>query len=75
LQRGGEIENAIIAFEGFIDNYPTSDLLPNAKFALGIAYGETGERGQAVRILNEFVDEYPSHVLVADAKQLLELIN
>lgn len=75
LATGGEIENAIIAFEGFIDNYPTSDLLPNAKFALGIAYGETGERGQAVRILNEFVDEYPSHVLVADAKQLLELIN
>jgi TolA-binding protein len=71
----GDIENAIITFEDFIDNYPSSDLLPNAKFALGIAYGETGEQGQAVRILNEFVDAYPSHVLLADAKQLLELIN
>ena len=75
LASGGDIENAIIAFEGFLDNYHTSDLAPNAKFALGIAYSEFGEQGQAVRILNNFVEKYQSHVLLADAKQLLNLIN
>ncbi len=75
LASSGDIENAIVAFEGFVDNYPTSDLAPNAKFALGVAYSEFGEQDQAARILNDFVEKYQSHVLFADAKQLLNIIN
>ena len=70
----GDMEKAIVAFESFLDNYPDSDLIPNAKFALGVAYSQFGEQGQAVRILSAFVEENNAHFLVDDARQLLQLM-
>ncbi|MEM7208338.1 MAG: tetratricopeptide repeat protein [Pseudomonadota bacterium] len=70
----GNLEKAIVAFESFLKNYPQSDLLANAQFALGVAYSQSGEQGQAVKVLSEFIDNHESHILASDARDLLELM-
>lgn len=67
----GDLKAAITALSDFIDKHDSSDLKPNAQFALGISYGGLGRNPDAVKMLQSFVNDYPAHPLVSDAKQVI----
>jgi len=71
LAENGELKAAVAALSDFIDKYDTSDLKPNAQFALGISYGGLGQKPGAVKALQAFVNDNPAHPLVNDAKQVI----
>jgi TolA-binding protein len=68
----GQLQQASEAFKNFIDNYPTSDLRPNAQFAIGMAYGGLGQAQQGAQAFQVFIHDNPDHPLVADARMVME---
>lgn len=68
----GQLQQAGESFKKFIDNYPGSDLRPNAQFAVGMTYGGLGQARQSVEAFQAFIRENPQHPLVADAKLVIE---
>jgi len=74
LMDNGELNDAVKAFDGFINQHASSDLLPNALFSKGICLAGLGKNEQASATINQFVEANPGHPLVEDAKQLLNAI-
>ena len=67
----GQLPEASAAFEGFISNWPASELKPNAQFALAMALGGMGDRQKSVSGFEAFVAANPGHPLVEDAKAMI----
>lgn len=70
LADAGDNGKAAAAFEEFLKNYPKSAFKPNARFALGLAYGAGGDKAKGRSALDGFIKDYPAHPLVADAKRI-----
>ncbi len=71
----GDLEAAVVLFDGFLRQYEASDMRPNALFAKGISLANIGQRKQSLAVMRQFVDENPNHPLVADARQVINLLN
>jgi len=67
----GDIENANKAFNGFISNYPESDLKPNAQFAEALTMAAMGKMADSKESFKAFIDDYPEHPLVTDAQLVM----
>lgn len=67
----GKFVEAIAALDGFIKDYPGSELLPNVLFAKGLALGAGNDAAGATGALKRFIADYPGHPLQEDAKQVV----
>lgn len=52
------LKEAVKGFEEFINKYPQSELIPEAKFYLASAYGDSNEFSRALDLLHEIEDTY-----------------
>ncbi len=68
----GDLNKAVKALDAFLKEFDSSDLKPNAQFALGISQGGLGDILASKKTLQTFVDDNPGHPLVADAKQVID---
>ena len=68
----GELEAAIVQFDGFLEQYADSSLRPNALLGKGISLAGIGNKQQSAATLRLFVDEYPNHPLADDAGKVIE---
>ena len=71
----GNLEAAVVLFDGFLSQYEDSDMRPNALFAKSISLANIGQRKQSLAVMRQFVDENPNHPLLADARQVINLLN
>ncbi|MDH3630509.1 MAG: hypothetical protein OER98_05245 [Gammaproteobacteria bacterium] len=71
----GDLEAAVVLFDGFLSQYEASDMRPNALFAKSISLANIDQRKQSLAVMRQFVDENPNHPLLADAKQVINLLN
>ena len=67
----GDLEKANKAFNGFISNYPESDLKPNARFAEALTMAAMGKKTVSKESFKTFIDDYPKHPLVTDARLVM----
>jgi len=58
----------------FLDEHGDSELAANARFALGMAYADSGKPGQARNVLQSFRESYPQHPLSDDAEAVMARI-
>ena len=68
----GDLNKAVTALNEFLENFESSDLRPNAQFALGISQGGLGDIAASRKTLQAFIDDNPKHPLVSDARQVIE---
>jgi len=71
----GDLEAAVALFDVFLSQYEDSDMRPNALFAKSISLANIGQRTQSLAVMRQFVDENPNHPLLADARQVINLLN
>lgn len=67
----GDLQKAVSALNSFLQEYESSELKPNAQFALAISQGGLGDVAASKKTLQMFVDENPKHPLVSDARQVI----
>ena len=70
LLEDGKLKEAETAFSGFIQAHPASDLLPNARFGLGLALAAQGDKTKGGEAMASFAKDYPQHPLAADAQKV-----
>lgn len=70
LADNGAYPEAAAAFSKFSNDYPDSQLKPNAQFGRALSQLSSGDAGGNAS-LQQFVSDYPQHPLAEDAKQLL----
>lgn len=75
LMDKGELQASTEAFESFIKQYGSSNLMPNALFSKGICDAALGKTDEAVINIKKFIETNPGHPLVTDAKQILSELN
>ena len=71
LLEQGKLPEAEAAMNTFIQQHPQSELLPNARFGLALAYAGQGQRDKGRIAMNNFLKEDPKHPLAADAQKVL----
>jgi TolA-binding protein len=71
----GDLQKAITALSEFLNDYESSELKPNAQFALGLSQGGLGDISASKKTLRKFVEDNPKHPLVADARQVIAELN
>ncbi len=71
IAENGDLPGAIKALNHFVDTYGSSELAPDAQFALGISYAGAGNKKASISTLEAFVKQHPKHPLVADAQQVI----
>jgi TolA-binding protein len=64
----GEMKAAAANLSKFIDEYPGSELIPNAVFAEAMALAGMGDKDASIKQFNRFIKENPKHPLRADAE-------
>jgi TolA-binding protein len=64
----GEMKAAAASLDKFIDEYPGSELMPNAMFAEAMALAGMGEKDGSIKQFNKFIKENPKHPLRGDAE-------
>ncbi|WP_277810750.1 tol-pal system protein YbgF [Chromohalobacter canadensis] len=69
-----QFDQAIQAFEGFISDYPNSDLRPNAHYWLGELYSAQSQLDAAAESFLTVINDYPNSNKVADALYKLGLL-
>lgn len=67
----GDLLSANKAFSGFIEQWPGSDLKPNAQFAEAFTLGALGEVSKSRQHFQAFIKDNPNHPLVTDAKSMI----
>ena len=67
----GKLEQAGSAFASFVEEWPQSDLRPNAQFAHAMTLGAQGKAAESRAIFKAFMDTYPDHPMVEDARVLV----
>lgn len=71
LLEQGKLKEAEGAMSGFIRQHPDSELLPNARFGLALAYAGQGQRDKGRVAMDKFLKDYPQHPLAADAQKVM----
>ncbi|PNS09358.1 tol-pal system protein YbgF [Solilutibacter silvestris] len=71
--KGGDYVTSSRGFKSFIDRWPKSALLPNARYWLGESYYATGNYALAAQQFKQVVDTYPTHPKAADAALKLRM--
>jgi outer membrane protein assembly factor BamD (BamD/ComL family) len=66
-------QQAIAAFNSFIETYPASELSPDAKLHIGKCHYELKDHTTAKSEFNKVATDYPSSELVDDAKYMVAL--
>jgi len=56
----GETEKALWRFKRLITDYPNSPLVNEAKFRMGVCYGQLKRPREAIRVLNELLSTFPA---------------
>ena len=70
----GRFSDAVKGLDTFMSNFPTSQLLPNALFAKGLALGADNNAAGAKAVFSKFVADYPEHPMVVDAKEVVSTL-
>jgi TolA-binding protein len=68
----GDLPKAVSALNTFLDQHSSSDLRPNAQFALGISQGGMGDVADSKKTLQAFLKDYPKHPLAKDAREVID---
>lgn len=68
----GDLKAAAANLDKFMDEYPGSELLPNALFAQAMALAGMGDQEASIRQFNRFIKENPRHPLRADAEAVIK---
>lgn len=68
----GEMKAAAAGFGKFIDEYPGSELVPNAVFAEAMALAGMGEKDASIKQFSRFIKENPRHPLRTDAEMVIK---
>jgi tol-pal system protein YbgF len=63
----GRFKGAISKFKSFIENYPTSKLLPSSHYWLGNSYYAMRDFKRAIYVQQELVKDFPDSAKVPDA--------
>ena len=63
----GRFKGAISKFKSFIENYPTSKLLPSSHYWIGNSYYAMRDFKRAIYVQQELVKDFPNSVKVPDA--------
>ena len=63
----GRFKGAISKFKSFIENYPTSKLLPSSHYWIGNSYYAMRDFKRAIYVQQELVKDFPDSVKVPDA--------
>ena len=71
LLSGGNVEDAIQAFDTVADQYPKSSKAPDALYLKAQALQKEGNRSQAVQVLNKLIRQYPDSDAAQNAKSEL----
>ena len=71
--RGGDYVKSSRSFKAFIERWPKSPLIPNARYWLGESYYATGNYEMAAQQFKQVVDTYPTHPKAADAAVKLRM--
>ncbi|MBW8823737.1 MAG: tol-pal system protein YbgF [Xanthomonadales bacterium] len=71
--KGGDYVKSSRGFKAFIDRWPKSALIPNARYWLGESYYATGNYEMAAAQFKQVVDTYPTHPKAADAAKKLRM--
>ncbi|MBS0199341.1 MAG: tol-pal system protein YbgF [Proteobacteria bacterium] len=71
--KGGDYVKSSRGFKAFIDRWPKSSLIPNARYWLGESYYATGNYEMAAQQFKQVVDTYPTHPKAADAAKKLRM--
>ncbi|MBS0214130.1 MAG: tol-pal system protein YbgF [Proteobacteria bacterium] len=71
--KAGDYVKSSRGFKAFIDRWPKSTLIPNARYWLGESYYATGNYEMAATQFKQVVDTYPTHPKAADAALKLRM--
>lgn len=71
--KAGDYVKSSRGFKAFIDRWPKSSLIPNARYWLGESYYATGNYDMAATQFKQVVDTYPTHPKAADAALKLRM--
>lgn len=71
----GALAEAEKAYAKFINQYPESELLPNAVFAKALTQGASGKKQLAINGMKSFIKDNPNHPLVSDAKLVVATLS
>ena len=71
--KGGDYVKSSRGFKTFIERWPKSTLIPNARYWLGESYYATGNYEMAAQQFKQVVDTYPTHPKAADAAKKLRM--
>ncbi len=71
--KGGDYVKSSRGFKAFIDRWPKSALIPNARYWLGESYYATGNYEMAAQQFRQVMDTYPTHPKAADAAKKLRM--
>lgn len=72
LMDKGDMKAAAASLDKFMNEYPGSELLPNALFAEAMALAGMGDKEASIRQFNKFIKENPRHPLRADAEAVIK---
>lgn len=64
-------EDAARAFDAFLESYPKSQFVPNARFGSGLSYAALNDRARAVAAFEAFLQKDAQHPLARDAERAL----
>ena len=70
----GDLQAAVELFDGFLSEYKHSNMRPNALFGKSVSLASIGQSKQSMAVMRQFINENPNHPLVADAKQVIEVL-
>lgn len=68
----GDMKAAAASLGKFVDEYPGSELVPNAIFAEAMALAGMGDKAGSIKQFNRFIKENPKHPLRADAEMAIK---
>jgi outer membrane protein assembly factor BamD len=68
----GSYEAAIGRFDGLVDTYPVSSIVPEAIYYSGLSHENLGQREKATEKLSLLIQQYPTLELSAEARKLID---
>ena len=71
----GDLSAAEKAYADFINQYPESELLPNAVFGKALTQGAAGKKQMAMNGMKSFIKQHPNHPLKVDAELVLTTLS
>lgn len=73
-QKGNQNSEALEHYQSFLDEYPKSNKVPEALYAMGSIYQNQKEFPKAVDVYKQIAKEYPEHATASSASFLVGFI-